>query len=63
MDGSSILIGDKEYCINSGKEKAEWDDFFERLIGIGFAVIDRTDSYGSPIYKLKKSAYDYLNSE
>lgn len=36
--------------------------FFERLIELGFAVIDRPNSDGSPIYKLKKSAYDYVES-
>ena len=62
MDGTFIQIGEEEFCINSGREKAEWDDFFERLIEIGFAVIDRPNSDGSPIYKLKKAAYDYVES-
>ena len=62
MDGSSVLIGEKEYSINNGKEKAKWDDFFERLIKADFIVVDRNNSDGSPIYKLKKAAYDYVNS-
>lgn len=62
MDGTSIQIGEKEFCINNGRERAEWDDFFERLIELGFAVIDRPNSDGSPIYKLKKAAYDYVES-
>lgn len=62
MDGTFIQIGEEEFCINSGREKAEWDSFFERLIEIGFAVIDRPNSDGSPIYKLKKAAYDYVES-
>lgn len=62
MDGSFIQIGEEEFCVNSGRERAEWDNFFERLIELGFAVIDRPNSDGSPIYKLKKSAYDYVES-
>jgi hypothetical protein len=62
MDGSFIQIGEEEICVNSGRERAEWDNFFERLIELGFAVIDRPNSDGSPIYKLKKSGYDYVES-
>lgn len=62
MDGSFIQIGEEEFCVNSGRERAKWDNFFERLIELGFAVIDRPNSDGSPIYKLKKAAYDYVES-
>lgn len=62
MDGSFIQIGEEEFCVNTGRERAEWDNFFERLMELGFAVIDRTNSDGSPIYKLKKTAYDYVES-
>jgi hypothetical protein len=62
MDRSFIQIGEEEFCVNSGRERAEWDNFFERLIELGFAVIDRPNSDGSPIYKLKKAAYDYVES-
>ena len=62
MDGSFIQIGEEEFCVNSGRERAEWDNFFERLMELGFAAIDRPNSDGSPIYKLKKPAYDYVES-
>ena len=62
MDGSFIQIGDEEFCVNSGRERAEWDYFFEQLMELGFATIDRPNSDGSPIYKLKKPAYDYVES-
>lgn len=62
MDGSFIQIGEEEFCVNSGRERAEWDNFFERLMELGFADIDRLNSDGSPIYKLKKPAYDYVES-
>jgi hypothetical protein len=62
MDGSFIQIGEEEFCVNTGRERAEWDNFFERLMELGFAAIDRPNSDGSPIYKLKKPAYDYVES-
>lgn len=62
MDGTFIQIGEEEFCVNSGRERAEWDYFFERLMELGFAAIDRANSDGSPIYKLKKPAYDYVKS-
>ena len=62
MDGSFIQIGEETFCVNSGRERAEWDNFFEQLMELGFAAIDRLNSDGSPIYKLKKPAYDYVES-
>ena len=62
MDGTFIQIGEEEFCVNSGRERAEWDNFFESLMNLGFAAIDRSNSDGSPIYKLKKPAYDYVES-
>ena len=60
MDGRTILIGESEYEVSSGKEKAEWDDFFQRMRNIDFAQIDRYDNYGNPIYALTKKGYDYI---
>ena len=60
MDGRTILIGESEYEVSSGKEKAEWDDFFQRMRNIEFAQIDRYDNYGNPIYTLTKKGYDYI---
>ena len=59
-DGTSYQIGEKEYCINSGKERAEWDDFFNRLVKADFAELTRYNNDGSPIYKLKINAYKYV---
>lgn len=60
MDGRTILIGESEYEVSSGKEKAEVDDFFQRMRNIDFAQIDRYDNYGNPIYTLTKKGYDYI---
>ena len=62
MDGSFIQIGEETFCVNSVRERAEWDNFFEQLMELGFAAIDRLNSDGSPIYNLKKPAYDYVES-
>ena len=61
MDGTTIEIGEAEYSINNGREKAEWDAFFERMNQLDFATVDRLNSDGSPIYKLKKAAYKYVD--
>ena len=34
---------------------------FERMIKLGFADVDRLNSDGTPIYKLKKAAYNYVD--
>lgn len=61
MDGIFVQLGDVEYDISEGREKANWEDFFDRMIKLGFADVDRPNSDGSPIYKLKKAAYDYVD--
>ena len=61
MDGTSVQLGEKEYDISGGREKAKWDAFFERMVELGFAAIDRLNSDGSPIYKLKQTAYEYVD--
>ena len=60
MDGRTIQIGKSEYEISSGKEKAEWDDFFQRTCNLDYAQIDRYDNYGNPVYTLTKKGYDYI---
>lgn len=59
-DGISYLIGDKQYCINSGKERAEWKDFFNRLVKAEFAEVTRYNNDNSPIYKLMINAYNFV---
>ncbi len=61
MDGTFVQLGEAEHDISEGRNKAEWDAFFERMAELGFAVIDRLNSDGSPIYKLKQAAYDYVD--
>ena len=47
---------------DADKIEVRKNNFFERLMELGFAAIDRPNSNGSPIYKLKKPAYDDVES-
>lgn len=61
MDGAFVELGKAIYDISSGRIRAKWDAFFERMIKLGFAVVDRLNSDDTPIYKLKEAAYDYVD--
>lgn len=56
------LGASNQYEVNNGKEKAEWDDYFERMQKYGFIDIEKFNKDGNPIYRLKKVAYDYMDS-
>ncbi|MBO5499329.1 MAG: hypothetical protein J5990_08035 [Bacteroidales bacterium] len=65
FEGGSCIYGlgaTNQYEVKTGKEKVEWDDFFERMLQYGFIDIEKYDRHGHPIYRLKKAAYDYINS-
>ena len=51
-----------QYEIKNGKEKVEWDDFFERLLKLKFIEIEKYNKDGHPIYQLKKAAYDFVEA-
>lgn len=55
-------LGRKGYESTTAEEKAEWEDYFERLIALGFISLNKYDKSGKPQYKLKKSAFDYIKS-
>lgn len=59
--GGAIYFIGKQYESKNGRERAEWADFFERLEKIGF-VEEEYDTNGKPIYKLKKAAYDFVDT-
>ena len=54
--------GVKGYQVTKAEDKARWEDFFERLIALGFISLDKYDKSGKPQYKLKKAAFDYIKS-
>lgn len=65
FEGGGCIYGlgaSNQYEIKTGKEKIEWNDFFERMMQQGFIDIERYDKYGHPVYKLKKAAYEYISS-
>jgi len=59
--GAFYGLGAKnQYEVKAGKEMAEWNDFFEKLIKLGFVEKGyKTD--GNPTYELKKAAYDFVD--
>ncbi|MFR9627453.1 MAG: hypothetical protein SNJ31_06880 [Rikenellaceae bacterium] len=61
MGGGAIygLGPSNQYEIKSGKEKIEWDSFFEKLQKLGLIDIERHNKEGHPIYRLKQLAYEY----
>ncbi len=62
LGGVRYVFGGLSYDVSSGKEEAEWEDFFERLQKVDFIGVDRYDKHGKPVYKLKKAAYDYVET-
>lgn len=63
LGGRSVYnVGDTAYEVSTGRERAEWDEFYERLLSAGFVDVEKYDSHGNPVYKLKKTAYDYVDS-
>lgn len=65
FEGGGCIYGlgaSNQYEVKTGKEKIEWNDFFERMMQQGFIDIERYDKYGHPVYKLKKAAYEYISS-
>ncbi|MEG1502287.1 MAG: hypothetical protein RR063_07080 [Anaerovoracaceae bacterium] len=51
-----------QYEIKNGREKVEWDSFFEHMLGLGFIDIEKYSKDGHPVYRLKKAAYDYMSN-
>ena len=62
IGGNLFVLGNSQYEVADGRDKAEWDDFMERLIESGFVEIEKYNNHGEPVYKLKKAAYDYVDS-
>lgn len=59
---SLFMLGSSQYEVADGRDKAEWDDFMERLIESELVEIEKYNNQGVPVYKLKKAAYDYVDS-
>jgi len=48
--------------VSGGREKAEWETFFEKLLKLEFICQDGLDKKGRPKYKLKISAFDFIDN-
>ena len=61
-EGKSLyIIGFEQYDVLDERNKAEWEDFYERLLKVGFASFDGHTEKGNPIYKLERKAFDYVD--
>ena len=60
-DDCLYMLGKKQFEVKNGREKAEWDDFFQRMLDINFIAVDSYDKKGRPNYKLAKAAFNYID--
>lgn len=49
-----------QYNVKNGREKIEWDSFFDKLLKLELIGIRGYDKHNYPIYQLKESAYEYV---
>ena len=60
MGGGTIILGDEQYTYGTAREEADWNDFFRRLLQMGF--IESTGRGGdSARYLLTAKAYKYFD--
>lgn len=65
FSGGSAIFGlgaSNQYEVSAGREMAQWESFFDKLIDYGFIGIKKYDKYGHPIYQLKLEAYQYIEA-
>lgn len=61
IGGQRYVLGNLQYQVEGGRDEVEWNDFIERLAKANFIQI-ANNSKGSTIFKLRKTAYDYVDS-
>jgi hypothetical protein len=59
-DGYEFVLGTNTYLTNNAEEVLQWEDFFERMLNIGFITLVDYDRFNNPCYRLKKAAMDYV---
>ena len=65
FEGGGCIYGlgaTNQYEIKNGREKIEWNSFFEKLLKLGLIEINGYDKHGNPAYQLKETAYKYVKS-
>lgn len=63
FEGGNCIYGlgaANQYQVKNGKEKIEWDTFFEKLLSLELIKIKGYDKNNNPIYQLKANAYKYI---
>lgn len=63
--GGSCIYGlgaSNQYEVKNGREKIEWDSFFEKLLNLGLIRVKSYDKHNHPIYQLKEAAYKYVKT-
>lgn len=60
---SLLFLGGKRINIQNSREKVAWNGFFERLLELGFIEIyGYTNNQNKPKYRLKETAYEFIDS-
>ena len=65
FEGGGCVYGlgaTNQYEIKNGREKIEWDSFFEKLLKLELIGIRGYDKHSYPIYQLKEAAYKYVKT-
>lgn len=63
--GGSCIYGlgvSNQYEVKNGREKIEWNSFFEKLLKLKLIGIKGYDKHNHPIYQLKEAAYKYVET-
>ncbi|MDE5877203.1 MAG: DUF4062 domain-containing protein [Muribaculaceae bacterium] len=63
IGNSSLILGNKQINLQSSREKVAWNGFFERLLKLDFIEIyGYTNKQNKPKYRLKESAFEFIDS-
>ena len=58
IGGKIYVLGNRQYSVESGREEAKWNDFFDRMEKARLIKYCGPNRQGSPVYELQKRAYD-----
>lgn len=66
FEGGSATFGlgaSNQYEVSSGKEMAEWEDFFLKMEKLGYIRRNDVDKHNHPQYSLTSKAYDHFDKK
>lgn len=58
LGGKIYVLGNRQCSVESGREEAQWNDFFDRMEKARLIKYCGRNRQGSPVYELQKRAYD-----